>query len=276
MKLRLTLLLAFFVQVAFAQKETDKPGSQDHPLFTRLEHTYIYDYEQNFDKIVFKTDAKYGKEQAVEGKKTFIYYKFKAEVKPQPSAYEVLKNYENAVKSIGGTTVLLDQTRNEATFKLSRNGQDTWVKVYNFLFNPIQYRLMIVEPEAMRQQIIANDLLQSLNTDGFYAVYFQFETDKADILPESLPLLDQLVAFLNTNTALKVSIEGHTDNVGDAAYNQSLSQRRAKTVCDALIQKGISSNRLAYKGWGATFPIADNRKESGRALNRRVEVVKMP
>lgn len=276
MKSALLLLFVLTFQFAFAQKETDKPGSQDHPLFTRMEHTYIYDSEQNYDKIVFRTGAKYGEEKPVEGKKTYIYYKHQADIKLQPSAFEVLKNYENAIKSIGGTTVLLDQNKNEATFKLSRNGQDTWVKVHHFLFNPIQYRLTIVEPEPMRQQIIANDLLQSLNTDGFYAVYFQFETDKADILPESLPLLDQLVLFLNNNAGLKVSIEGHTDNVGDAVYNQSLSQLRAKTICDALIQKGISANRLAYKGWGATFPIADNRKESGRALNRRVEVVKMP
>jgi outer membrane protein OmpA-like peptidoglycan-associated protein len=275
MKPALLLLLTWSAQIAFAQKETDKPGSQDHPLFTRMNNTYIYEYEQNFDKILFKTGTKYGEEKAVEGKKTYLYYKHKAEVKPQPSAFEILKNYENAVKSVGGATLVLDQSKSEATFKLTRNGKDTWVKVHNFAYNPIQYRLVIVEPEPMQQQIVANDLLQSLNTDGFYAVYFQFATDKAELLPESAPLADQLVQFLTANAALKVSIEGHTDNVGDTAYNQSLSERRAKTVYDLLVKKGISAGRLAYKGWGAAIPVADNRKESGRALNRRVEVVKM-
>jgi outer membrane protein OmpA-like peptidoglycan-associated protein len=80
--------------------------------------------------------------------------------------------------------------------------------------------------------------------------------------------------MLNQNPDLKISIEGHTDNVGTPQSNQILSESRAKSVMNALVSKGISAGRLKYKGWGQTKPIADNASEDGKAKNRRVEIVK--
>ena len=82
--------------------------------------------------------------------------------------------------------------------------------------------------------------------------------------------------MLNSNASLKISIEGHTDNVGDAVSNKKLSNDRAKAVMDALVAKGIDKTRLSSLGWGQEKPVADNRTEDGRTKNRRVEIVKKP
>ena len=76
---------------------------------------------------------------------------------------------------------------------------------------------------------------------------------------------------MNQNKNLKIELGGHTDNQGSEEYNQKLSLDRAKTVYEYLITKGISSNRLTYKGYGKTKPIATNDTEEGRAENRRTE-----
>jgi outer membrane protein OmpA-like peptidoglycan-associated protein len=73
---------------------------------------------------------------------------------------------------------------------------------------------------------------------------------------------------------MKISIEGHTDNVGAAAANKTLSDNRARSVMNAVVGGGIAANRLSAAGFGADKPIADNRSEDGRAKNRRVELVK--
>lgn len=98
-----------------------------------------------------------------------------------------------------------------------------------------------------------------------------FDTDKFDLKQESTAELKKLTELLTKNPTLKIEISGHTDNKGAKAYNQTLSQNRAKAVYDYLIANGISSNRLTYKGYGDTQPIADNTTEEGRAKNRRTE-----
>ena len=77
------------------------------------------------------------------------------------------------------------------------------------------------------------------------------------------------------NATLKISVEGHTDNVGNATLNRILSENRAKAVMNYLVTKGINTTRLTSKGWGQTKPIADNSTEEGKAKNRRVELVKI-
>jgi len=117
-------------------------------------------------------------------------------------------------------------------------------------------------------------MFDKLNKEGFIALYINFDTGKADIKPESYKIIDQIVQMMKDNPDLKISIEGHTDNVGTAQFNQTLSENRAKAVMNAIIAKGIDKSRLSSKGWGATKPIADNKTEEGRAKNRRVEIVK--
>jgi outer membrane protein OmpA-like peptidoglycan-associated protein len=100
----------------------------------------------------------------------------------------------------------------------------------------------------------------------------QFATGKAEILPESFPLLDDVARVFNENEQIEiVQIEGHTDSTGGAGINRTLSQQRAESVLKYLAGKGVAKKRMVAKGFGPDKPIADNGDEAGREQNRRVE-----
>ncbi len=98
-----------------------------------------------------------------------------------------------------------------------------------------------------------------------------FETGKYELQPLSYPELNRLVELLNQTPEMRIELSGHTDNVGLAAANQTLSVNRAKAVYNYLIAQGINANRLSYKGYGDTRPVAPNTTDEGRAANRRNE-----
>jgi outer membrane protein OmpA-like peptidoglycan-associated protein len=101
-----------------------------------------------------------------------------------------------------------------------------------------------------------------------------FETGKADLkqeLKENLAAIGAILQSLLTES--KISVEGHTDNVGKADFNQKLSEQRAKSVMQYLIERGIDASRLQFVGYGFTKPVADNKTDEGKAKNRRVELV---
>jgi outer membrane protein OmpA-like peptidoglycan-associated protein len=98
-----------------------------------------------------------------------------------------------------------------------------------------------------------------------------FETDKYDLKESSKIELNRLVELLNTNPGLKLEIGGHTDNIGTPEYNQTLSENRAKTVNQYLVDSGINQTKLIYKGYGETSPVDTNDTAEGRANNRRTE-----
>jgi len=100
-----------------------------------------------------------------------------------------------------------------------------------------------------------------------------FEYDSYALLNESIVELDKLVEFLNNNIDLEIEILGHTDNEGTPAYNQKLSENRAKAVYDYIRSHTIDENRLSYKGLGEEQPIDSNDTKTGRAMNRRIEFV---
>ncbi|MDB5255702.1 MAG: yiaD [Chitinophagaceae bacterium] len=98
-----------------------------------------------------------------------------------------------------------------------------------------------------------------------------FEKTKAVFLSSSFPALDNLYRLMQQNPKLKIAIEGHTDNVGDATLNQELSVQRAEAVAAYLQERGIDKERMTVNGYGGSKPVADNGKEETRRLNRRVE-----
>jgi len=101
-----------------------------------------------------------------------------------------------------------------------------------------------------------------------------FETGKADLKQELRENLSAIGAILQSLlTESRVIVEGHTDNVGSADFNQKLSEQRAHAVMQYLIERGVAANRLQSVGYGLTKPVADNKTEAGRARNRRVELV---
>lgn len=100
-----------------------------------------------------------------------------------------------------------------------------------------------------------------------------FDSGKYNLRPRGNNLLDKIARMLNQRTKRSILVEGHTDNVGDVAFNQDLSEVRALTVMKALIDRGVQKYRLSYKGYGMTRPLYSNATEEGRSLNRRTDIV---
>ena len=102
-------------------------------------------------------------------------------------------------------------------------------------------------------------------------VFFDF--NKATIKPVSYALLDDVAQALKDNPKIKVEVQGHTDSVGNDAFNLKLSQKRAESVRKYLVKQGVAADRMVPKGYGENVPIADNRTADGRSQNRRVEFI---
>jgi outer membrane protein OmpA-like peptidoglycan-associated protein len=100
-----------------------------------------------------------------------------------------------------------------------------------------------------------------------------FSFGKADLSAGAVRNLDKITGFLEKHPGRNLLIEGHTDSIGSDEFNQALSQKRADAVKEALVGKGVSPDRVVTKGYGKQFPVAGNDSESGRQMNRRVEVV---
>ncbi len=275
------LALIIFAAPIFIFAQNDAEGCKDHPLFSRFPNFYISECSENFNELTLRMTG--DKTENKEGNLISIIYYFNSESgEKEKSPFQIIKNYENAVVNNGGkliykNTNALDADV-EATFHLASKGKEYWVKIGSFggTANSVEhYTLYVLEMEGMKQEIQASEMMKALNKDGFIALYINFETGKADIKPESQEIINQIVEMLKQNNDLKISIEGHTDNVGSDKSNQTLSENRAESVMNAIVAQGIDKSRLSSKGWGASKPIADNRTEEGRAKNRRVEIVKM-
>jgi OOP family OmpA-OmpF porin len=121
------------------------------------------------------------------------------------------------------------------------------------------------------------DIYDELSAKGRWSTQgILFESGKSELKPESTPTLKSIAAALKAHPDLKVEIEGHTDNVGAAAANMTLSQARAEAVKAALTSDyAVSADQLTAKGYGDTKPVAKNTTPEGRANNRRVEIVKL-
>ncbi len=100
-----------------------------------------------------------------------------------------------------------------------------------------------------------------------------FDLNKADLKPAGEQTISRLADFMSEYEERRVRVEGYTDSTGAASYNQGLSERRAEAVRDALVDMGISRNRVETRGYGEEYPVASNDTSSGRQQNRRVEIV---
>jgi len=263
------VFLLSFSGIVFAQEEGK--GCKDHPMFTRMANFYIlYCEEKKFAEADFRDEK--GKEIKVEGRYYKIDYHIKEGVTP-PSGLQVLRNFENAIKKIGGTKVY--QKSDDIWLKLNKGGKTFYVYVRSPFGD--QYYLTIVEKEAMAQEVVADakSLMSDIQAKGsasVYGIYFDF--NKADIKLESEPAIKEIAKLLRENKGLKLYVVGHTDNVGPIDYNMKLSKARADAVMKELIMRyKIPSERLKAYGVGSLAPVASNKTEDGRAKNRRVELV---
>jgi OmpA-OmpF porin, OOP family len=268
----LSLAFSFLVPYSIATGQEDDRGGKDHPLFSRMPNTYIDSYEEkDFDRYEFAD--KQGKKIPVEGHTYIISYCIKRDAQA-PSELQIIRNYQNAIKKIGGQVFYEDAEKTD--MKITKGAAVTWVEV-----NPWNggdcYTLAIAEQQEMIQDVVAD--AQSMSRDiietGKVAIYgIYFDSNKSEIKPESDPTLKEISKLLSQNQRMRLYVVGHTDNVGDFDYNIKLSQARADAVVKALIAKfGAEGSRLKPYGVGPLSPVVSNNTEEDKSKNRRVELV---
>lgn len=232
----------------------------------------------------------------------------RADPKVHPNVYDHRMNYK--LTRVGTTAVMLPVTVNDAKLELPAihaRGEYMGDTVEFFFLddesNPIALRIRLPPrrarenaAESLRLQVVKisyrcsppsttpastppaarlERLLLETGRAEVFDIYFSFNKD--EIRAESEPTLREIAALLERHPAWKLTIEGHTDSIADAAYNLDLSQRRAAAVKNALSGKyGVSADRLTTTGLGESRPKDSNETLEGRARNRRVELVRQP
>ena len=189
--------------------------------------------------------------------------------------------------SVGACSVR-DKVTDRRYFSAELPQKGAHVSVYSFTLEPTACEkalggrtmalVQIVEGKERESKMVtvtAGELAKSISEEGRAAVYgIYFDTNKAEVKPESEPTLEQIAKMLQERSSLKVLIVGHTDNVGGYGSNLELSQRRAKAVVQALTTRyKISGDRLTPVGVSSAAPLGSNKSDDGRAKNRRVEIV---
>lgn len=266
-------LLFILLSTSLYAAQTDKTGCKDHPLFTRMPGYWLYNCDQKqFDAHEFLIGK--GQKTRVEGQLWKLTYYPNNDLNPKPSELQIRRNFENAIQKQGGTFITTD--KNKQTFKLIKDGKEIWVELWAEFTG--KYGFIVVQKDAMVQDVVANAEVFSndIRSTGHAAVYgIYFDTGKSAIKPESAQAIGEIAKLLKSDPSLKISVVGHTDNVGGVDSNIKLSQSRADAVIQALVRDhGIAPARLRAFGCGQFAPVMSNDTENGRAKNRRVELVK--
>lgn len=281
MKNIISLLFLLTITFSLQAQHQDTSGSSDYDLFDRMLNYYILNYwDYQFDAHEFLISK--NEKKVVEGRKIIIRYEhqnaFDKTIK-KPSYLQILRNYSNAIKKVGGDILFEHKTANYGHYILkTMKGKEIWLEVKTAPDNGRRYTLTIIEKELMTQDIVieADLIKEKLKTEGRIAIYgIYFDTGKSLIKPESKESLFQIALFLKANPNISCWVVGHTDSDGPFVLNNKLSLSRAKAIVSYLQNKhSISPNRLFAQGVGPLSPISTNETEAGKKLNRRVEFVK--
>lgn len=276
-----------------ALAQMDPASFREHPVVKHYPGALIDSHDEKaFDAVdmvvgYVATPTARITRQEVEGRVYKTFYIHQGDV----SALQVMRNYETALRTAGFTTVVTGRVASLPSMEYARDGAlfgafkmmqgDQAAMYVNILIDPNVgepvSRVVIVEPERMQQvyAVDASSLYAGLNAEGRVAVYgINFETARSAVTPDSETVLTQVRQLLQSHPDLRLKIEGHTDNVGAAAANRTLSQQRAEAVRAWLVRNGIAESRLTIEGLGDTRPVAANDTEDGRSRNRRVELVR--
>jgi len=263
------LFLAKDLRAQDNDKPQDAEGCKDSPLVTRFPGGIINSCEnKEFDQADFPLgNDKNGNPltKHLEGE----FHSWDIATHEGVSEIQVLRNFQNALK-IGG--FVIDYVISPDVIVAHKG--NTWIQIES---KGTFYYQTIVAVKDMQQEVTADasSLSDEIKKSGHVAVYgIHFDTGKSVILPDSGQILGEIVKLLQQNPELKLRVEGHTDNQGNAAANQALSEKRAQAVVVWLTTHGIPAASLTAKGFGQAQPVADNATEDGRAKNRRVELAK--
>lgn len=251
------------------QAQPDAKGCKDSPLIERFPGSFIQacidkaDDKHNFENLGPKKETK-----TLEGEIHQVTYTFPNTA----SKAQVVRNLNTALR-LAGYTFLYD-SGDYGDFTVNRG--KTWIS--EEVSASGHYVQTVMFETTLTQDVTANAAAMSngITTSGHTVVNgILFDTGKADLKPESAAALKEVVKLLQADPKLKIYVVGHTDNVGQQSANLELSRQRAASVVKALTtQYGVAPDRLQSFGNGSYAPVASNDTEDGRALNRRVELVK--
>jgi OOP family OmpA-OmpF porin len=181
---------------------------------------------------------------------------------PEISNVLLTTAYRDALTK-GGWVIVQEQT-SVIRAHYAQRGRNIWAMISPN--GPGMYSINVADAGSM-------DLGANLTKTCHVALYgVLFDFNKSTLQPSSDAALLPVANLMTMDKTLKLEIQGHTDNVGNDAYNQTLSEARAKAVAAWLTQHGVAADRLTAKGYGKTKPVADNGSDDGRAKNRRVEI----
>jgi OOP family OmpA-OmpF porin len=274
-KVILSSLISCITLFSFSQNDNPACLDKTFKFFTTFDGFYIdYCNYAEFGSYEFTVDRG-ARSIKKEGVYREVWFRKKGDTKRVVSGLQILQNHVNAIKAVGGE-VLKESDGN--IFRTTYNGKELWIFVNASTYNKDldNFGIFSIEVDAMKQEISAQDIKGTIASSGKIALYgIHFDTGKSDILPESEKAISSVATYLKDNPEINVYIVGHTDNVGDYAMNQKLSKARGESVTNYLVSKyGISATRLTGDGVGSVCPVTTNDTEEGRALNRRVEIVK--
>ena len=206
-----------------------------------------------------------------EGKLTKVHYR---NDKQPAGALAIIRSYEQIFKQMGGSKLTSNDAPNTGThlFHLKKDNSETWM-ILDTSDNITT--LTFLDSKVFEQLVTAGQLADQINKQGFVNLNVNFDTNKSLIKDSDKLAINEVVALLKNDLNLKLSVEGHTDNVGNAAANKTLSQAQSDSLVAYMVAAGIPAKRLMAKGFGSESPISDNRTDEGKAKNRRVELVKI-
>ena len=219
-KIALSILL-LSLATGFAAGQPDVPECKDHPLFPTRMPEYRIEVCKVEDYGIYEFSSTKGPKTPVEGKFTFLTYSFTGQRISEPSGLAVVRNYENAIRKVGGTILQSDPQR-WVNGKIIKDGQEVWVQIEK---GNGKIWLRIVEKKAMEQFIEADAAAFSndIRTTGHVAVYgINFDTGKSTIKPESTQAIGEIAKLLKADSGLKIYVVGHTDNTGSVDGNIKL------------------------------------------------------
>jgi outer membrane protein OmpA-like peptidoglycan-associated protein len=269
------LLINFFTLISFAQKDNTECLDKTFKFFTTFDGFYLeYCNYAEFGATEFMIDRG-ARSIKKEGVYREVWFRKKEDNKRVVSGLQILQNHVNAIKAIGGEIL---KESDGSIFRTAYNGKELWIYVNaNTSSEDLDnFGIFSIEVDVMKQEVSAMDIKGTIASQGKIALYgILFDTGKSEIKSESEKALSSVATYLKENPEVNVYIVGHTDNVGEYAMNQKLSKTRGESVKNHLVTKyGISSARLSGDGAGPVCPVTSNDTEEGRALNRRVEIVK--
>ncbi len=257
-------VLAGLLPLSLLAQET--AALKDYPIFPRVPNYEITGFENANDALSVPVSEV--EVVDLDGMKTFINYGFKgAGGAKHPNNTQLIARYADIARGKGGKMV--HKGENFGIYNVNNQGQDVWLIVEAYE-NGQKYSMTVVENGNIDPGMLFKELAERNLT-----LYINFPSGKSELPYEAGREIKKIGGLMKAYPDLIISIEGHTDNVGSARDNKSLSLERAQSVLSALVKEGVDINRMNANGWGQERPVASNASEDGRVRNRRVELIKV-